>query len=142
VVIHGLPCLCSHLYYSLGKPSSPIYIPGRSQKELIQGQAPGTDHARTGLGVEFHSGYNDLMGLTEYIETAMTRAQYKLLKNGLILGTIPGCKGVWAEGRSLDTCRNELQEVLEDWIVLKLRDGDRLPNFGKQTLKVPSAVHA
>jgi predicted RNase H-like HicB family nuclease len=72
----------------------------------------------------------------------MARARYKLLKNGLILGTIPGCKGIWAEGRSLDTCRNELQEVLEDWIVLKLRDGDRLPMLGKQTLKFPSAVHA
>ena len=82
------------------------------------------------------------MGLTEYIGTAMARARFKLLKSGLILGIIPGFKGVWAEGHSLDTCRNELQEVLEDWIVLKLRDGDRLPVVGKQTLKVPSAVHA
>ncbi len=82
------------------------------------------------------------MGLTEYIGAAMARANYKLLKNGMVYGSIPGCKGVWAEGRSLDACRNELQEVLEDWIVLKLRDGDRLPPFGKQTLKVPTAVHA
>jgi len=83
-----------------------------------------------------------VMGLTEYIGMAMARARFKLLKSGMILGTIPGCKGVWAEGRSLDACRNELQEVLEDWIVLKLRDGDHLPKFGKQTLKIPSAVHA
>ena len=82
------------------------------------------------------------MGLTDYIATAMARARFKLLKNGSIYGSIPGFKGVWADGRSLDACRNELQEVLEDWIVLKLRDGDRLPMVGKQTLKVPSAVHA
>jgi predicted RNase H-like HicB family nuclease len=82
------------------------------------------------------------MGVTDYIATAMARARFELLKSGLILGTIPGFNGVWAEGRSLDACRNELQEVLEDWIVLKLRDGDRLPMVGKQMLKVPSAAPA
>lgn len=82
------------------------------------------------------------MGLTGYIAAAMAHAKYKLVKGGAIFGTIPGFKGVWAEGRSLDTCRRELQEVLEDWIVLKLRDGDRLPQVGKQTLKIPSTVNA
>jgi len=82
------------------------------------------------------------MGLSGYISAAMARARYKLLRNGVIFGTIPGFKGVWSEGKSLDLCRSELQEVLEDWIVLKLRDGDRLPMVGKQTLKVPAAVNA
>ena len=68
------------------------------------------------------------MGLTGYIEAAMAHAKYKLLKNGSVYGAIPGFRGVWAEDRSLDACRNELQEVLEDWIVLKLRDGDHLPS--------------
>ena len=82
------------------------------------------------------------MGLTGYIAAAMTRSRFKLLKNGTIYGHIPGFRGVWADGRSLDACRSELQEVLEDWIVLKLRDGDHLPKIGHQTLKVPSPVHA
>ncbi len=72
----------------------------------------------------------------------MGSAKYKILKNGSIYGSIPGFKGVWADGRSLDACRKELQEVLEDWIVLKVRDGDRLPMVGKHTLKVPATVHA
>lgn len=82
------------------------------------------------------------MGLTPYIEAPMSRARYKLLNNGAIYGSIPGFRGVWAEGRSLDACRNELREVLEDWIVLKLRDGDPLPLAGRHRLKVPSLVHA
>ena len=82
------------------------------------------------------------MGLTGYIAAAMEHAQYKILKSGMYYGAIPGFKGVWADGKTLDGCRAELQEVLEDWIVLKLRDGDRLPMVGRQTLKVPATAHA
>jgi len=82
------------------------------------------------------------MGLTEYLQAAMSRAAYKLLDDGSYYGSIPGFKGVWAEGKTLEGCRKELQEVLEDWIVIKLRDGDRLPSAGGKSLKIPSAVHA
>ena len=82
------------------------------------------------------------MGLTGYIAAAMARARYRLLRGGSVYGSIPGFRGVWAEGKSLDSCRTELQEVLEDWIVLKLRDRERLPMIAKKTLKVPAAVHA
>jgi len=82
------------------------------------------------------------MGLTDYIATAMARAKCKLLRNGSYWGGIPGFKGVWANSRTLDGCRTELQEVLEDWIVLKLRDGDRLPAVGGRALKLPTPVHA
>jgi len=34
---------------------------------------------------------------------------------------------VWATGDTLETCRETLQEVLEEWLVLKLRDRDPLP---------------
>jgi predicted RNase H-like HicB family nuclease len=33
----------------------------------------------------------------------------------------------WASGKTLEKCRRELQEVLEDWLLLKLHDGDSLP---------------
>lgn len=82
------------------------------------------------------------MGLTDYIELAMGRAKYKILKGGQYFGSIPGFRGVWADARSLETCRTELREVLEDWIVLKLRDGDMLPAVGGRRLKLPTPVHA
>ena len=80
------------------------------------------------------------MGLYGYIESAMSMARYKLLEKGRFYGSIPGFRGVWADAASLDACRRELHEVLEDWIVLKLRDGDSLPKAGGRRLKVPSAV--
>lgn len=80
------------------------------------------------------------MGLSGYIHTALERARYKILKDGSYFGEIPGLKGVWAQAKSLEHCRQELQEVLEDWIVIKLHDRDRLPKIDGHTLKIP--VHA
>jgi predicted RNase H-like HicB family nuclease len=43
------------------------------------------------------------------------------------LGVIEGLQGVWAQGDTLETCREELREVLEEWIVLGLKMGHQLP---------------
>lgn len=59
--------------------------------------------------------------LTRFIEKQLKRARYKLLKDGTYFAEIPGFRGVWADGRNLEQCRNELQEVLEDWVFLKVR---------------------
>lgn len=66
---------------------------------------------------------------TEYIEQRLKYARYKTLKGGLFFGEIPGLKGVWASAKNLENCRDELKEVLEDWILLKVRDGERIPGF-------------
>ena len=66
--------------------------------------------------------------LTDYIQAAMTRAKYEILEDdGTFIGKIPGLKGVWANADTQDACRNELQEVLEGWIILGLRLGHTLP---------------
>ena len=56
--------------------------------------------------------------LTKYIQAALARARYDLLKDGSYYGEIKLCPGVWAEGNTLEACRAELQEVLEEWLVL------------------------
>ena len=65
--------------------------------------------------------------LTDYVERAMRRAHYELMENGRFYGYIPQCKGAWADGKTLEACREELQSVLEDWILLGLHLGDKLP---------------
>lgn len=66
--------------------------------------------------------------LTDYIQAAMRQAQYEMLQeDGTYYGSIPGLQGVWANARTLDSCRKELQEVLEDWILLGLHLGHQLP---------------
>ena len=56
--------------------------------------------------------------LTKYIQKALDRARYELLEDGKYYGEIKLCPGVWAQGNTLEGCRAELQEVLEEWLVL------------------------
>jgi predicted RNase H-like HicB family nuclease len=66
--------------------------------------------------------------LTNYIRAAMHRARYEILPaDGTFYGSIPGFQGVWASAPSLEACRDELQEVLEDWLLVALRLGHPLP---------------
>lgn len=65
--------------------------------------------------------------LTEYIEHAMRKAHYELMEDGRFFATIPKCNGLWAEGRTLEKCREELQSTLEDWLLLGLQLGHTLP---------------
>lgn len=67
--------------------------------------------------------------LTEYIQAAMSRAKYELLEDGSYYGEIPRFRGVWANDATLESCRAQLQEVLEDWMVISLRLGHRLPRL-------------
>ena len=67
--------------------------------------------------------------LTAYITRAMKRAHYELLDDGDFYGAIPECPGVWASAPTLEACREELQEILEEWIVLKLQDRDPIPSI-------------
>ncbi len=67
--------------------------------------------------------------LSEYIAKTLKRARYKLLKDGSYFGEIPGLKGVWANAKNLENCRRELREVLEDWLLLKVRARERVPGF-------------
>ncbi len=59
--------------------------------------------------------------LTKYIQAAMHQAKYKiLLDDDTFYGEIPGFQGVWANAGTLEVCREELAEVLEEWILLRL----------------------
>jgi len=65
--------------------------------------------------------------LISYIHNAMKMAKYEIIEEGQYYGEIAGFQGVWAEADNLETCREELQSALEDWLVLGLRMGHKLP---------------
>jgi predicted RNase H-like HicB family nuclease len=67
--------------------------------------------------------------LSEFIFKKLKDARYKLLKDGSYFGEIAGLKGVWANANNLEDCRKELQEVLEDWLLLKVREREDIPGF-------------
>jgi len=65
--------------------------------------------------------------LTAYIEAALEMARYDKLEDGCFSGEIPRLKGVIAFGKSLRECENELCSTLEDWILVGLRLGQKMP---------------
>ncbi|MBU2219133.1 type II toxin-antitoxin system HicB family antitoxin [Patescibacteria group bacterium] len=69
--------------------------------------------------------------LSEFIIKKLKNARYKLLKDGTYFAEIPGLRGIWANAKNLEDCRRELQEVLEDWLLLKVRSKEQIPGFVK-----------
>jgi predicted RNase H-like HicB family nuclease len=67
--------------------------------------------------------------LTAYIEAALELADYDKLEDGTFAGEIPRLHGVVAFADNLRQCEHELRSVLEDWILLGLRLGHRMPKL-------------
>ena len=83
--------------------------------------------------------------LSAYVEKKMKEARYKLLKNKSYFGEVPGLRGVWANAKNLEDCRQELRSALEDWLLFKLKDGDLIPGLRigiDQRRLVRSHLHA
>lgn len=68
--------------------------------------------------------------ITEYLEKAMENAVYEKLEDGRYAGRIPECKGVIAFGETLKKCEEELQSVLEAWVLLGFKMKHPLPVIG------------
>ena len=52
--------------------------------------------------------------ILEYCQKALEIAEYKKLEDGTWYADIPGFTGVWANADSVEGCRSELREVLEE----------------------------
>jgi predicted RNase H-like HicB family nuclease len=80
---------------------------------------------------------------SEYIQAALMQAEYDTLEDGSYVATVPGLQGVIAVGDSLEECRSDLIEVIEEWIVARLQWGYPVPPIGGHTIsssKEPVAV--
>ncbi len=79
--------------------------------------------------------------LTKYIDAAMHHAKYEILpEDRTIYGEIPITPGVWANADTLEACREELREVLEDWLLLGIRRQIAIPVVDGIDLNAPVAV--
>ena len=79
--------------------------------------------------------------IVEYIQEALRRAKYEIIEDKEpYYGEIPRLKGVWATGKTLEECRNNLYEVLEGWIFIRLKKGIRIPSLGNKQIKTSEKV--
>ena len=79
--------------------------------------------------------------ISEYIEAAMSHSEFEVLEDdGTYFGHIPGFQGVFANQHSLEACREELREVLEEWLMFRVAHHLDLPEVDGLQLPVPRAI--
>lgn len=60
---------------------------------------------------------------TAYVETAVERADFRVVDDGTFAATVPGLRGVIATGDTLEACRQELASVVEEWVAVRQARG-------------------
>jgi predicted RNase H-like HicB family nuclease len=75
--------------------------------------------------------------LTSYIRAALHKARYEILSDdGTFYGEIPEFDGVYSNAPTLEECRDELEEVLEEWILFRVSKNLELPIVDGLTLTI------
>ena len=73
----------------------------------------------------------------DYLRAAMRRATFEPIEDdGSFFGRIAGFDGVWANADMLQECHDELKEVLDEWLVLRLTEGLPIPAIDGVSLKM------
>ena len=66
--------------------------------------------------------------LLEYVQAALRHAKDEILKDdGSYYAEIPECQGVYANAATLEDCREQLREVLDEWILFRVHRNLSLP---------------
>ena len=72
--------------------------------------------------------------IQSYIQNYLNKAKYEMIDGGKkFYAEIKELRGVWATGKTLEECRNNLSNTIEGWLILRLKKNLAIPNF-----KIPS----
>ena len=81
--------------------------------------------------------------LLQYIQTALECAHYEIIEDEEpFYGEVPLLDGVWATGKSLEECRRNLAEAIEDWVLFSIAKGLPVPALGQVAIHLPEKVAA
>jgi predicted RNase H-like HicB family nuclease len=101
---------------------SPMPRKLRSQSETAQGVMPVKE-----LQKELRTQTEPAKKRSEYLRAALRKKKTKQLEDGTLFAWIPGFRGVYANASTSEACREELAEVLEEWVDLKLSWNEPAP---------------
>ena len=74
--------------------------------------------------------------IRQYIDEALPRASYSVVDGNVYCATVTGLHGVVAAGATLGTCRDQLAEIVEEWVLLRLSRGLSVPRLGTARVQV------
>ena len=76
--------------------------------------------------------------LLRYLQTALDRAHYEMIEDeDPFYGEVPELEGVWATGKTLEACRKNLAEAIEDWLLFSVAKGLPIPALGEISIHLP-----
>jgi len=73
------------------------------------------------------------------LDQALKRARYTRLDGGIYCAEVRGLPGVIATGKTLEACRTALQEVVEEWMLVRVSRGLEIPSLGGVRIRVRKA---
>jgi predicted RNase H-like HicB family nuclease len=77
--------------------------------------------------------------IRSYLDAALSRALYTKFEDGSYGAEVRGLRGVIATGSTLEACRKELEEVIEEWVLVRVARGLRIPALGTARIRVRKA---
>ncbi len=77
--------------------------------------------------------------IREYVDRALRRASYDKLEDGMFCAEVPELRGVLATGATLEECRDQLAEVVEEWVLVRVSKGLDVPSLDDIEVKVSRA---
>lgn len=77
--------------------------------------------------------------IRQYVEAALRGARYEKLEDGTFYGEVPRLRGVLATAETLEECRDQLAEVVEEWVLVRVARGLPVPALGRIQVKVKKA---
>ena len=81
--------------------------------------------------------------IQDFIKSNIAKAKYEMIDNGKrFYAEIPVLRGVWAVGKTLEECRENLTSSLEGWFIFRLRNRLSIPNFKMPSKMKVSKSHA
>ena len=81
--------------------------------------------------------------LLHYIQAALDRAHYEMIVDEEpFYGEVPALEGVWATGSTLEECRTNLAEAIEDWLLFSIAQGFPIPPLEGVAINLPQKVRS
>jgi predicted RNase H-like HicB family nuclease len=77
--------------------------------------------------------------VSEYVRAALDRVLDETVDAKTVCATVPGLPGVLATGTSLESCRADLVNVIEEWILVRVANGLRIPRLGTVKVQITRA---
>ena len=74
--------------------------------------------------------------IRQYVDEALKMARYDKLDGGTFYGEVPRLRGVMATASTLERCREQLAEVIEEWVLIRVAKRLPIPRLGKARVKV------